>query len=218
VSLNNQKAWDGTQWYTNAFLGVYDWFALGLHCRFIWGCDSKNIVDFYSKHVSGNHLDVGTGTGYFLDKCRFPVHNPRLTLVDLNPHSLDMAQKRMSRYHPAVYCRDVLQPLGIKDSGFDSISITHLLHCLPGDMDSKGVVFQNLKSLLNPGGVLFGCTFIQETSEQRPLASALFWLANRLGFMSNNNDDISGLSRHIEKHFSEYSIEEVGCEALFRAR
>ena len=175
-------------------------------------------MDFYSKHVSGNHLDVGTGTGYFLDKCRFPVESPRLTLVDLNPRSLDMAQIRLARYHPEVYCRDVLRPLGIGDSGFDSMSITHLLHCLPGDMDSKGVVFHNLKPLLNPGGVLFGCTFIQQRSEHKLLASVLSLFANKLGFMSNKNDDVSGLSRQIEKHLSEYSIETVGCEALFWAR
>ncbi|HEY92057.1 MAG TPA: class I SAM-dependent methyltransferase [Dehalococcoidia bacterium] len=218
MTVDNQKAWDGTRWYTNAFLGIYDWFALGLHCRFIWGCDSKTIVDFYSKHVSGNHLDVGTGTGYFLDKCHFPVKSPRLTLVDLNPHSLDISQKRLSRYHPTVYCRDVLRPPGIGASGFDSISITHLLHCLPGDMDSKGIVFQNLKPLLNPGGVLFGCTFIQQTSKYMPLTSVLTRLANKLGFMSNRNDDVSGLSRQIEKYFAEYSLEIVGCEVFFQAR
>ncbi len=218
MSTNSQKAWDGSKWYTNAFLGIYDWFALGLHCRFIWGCNSKNIVDFYSKHVSANHLDVGTGTGYFLDKCRFPAKSPRLTLVDLNPHSLDMAQKRLSRYHPIVYCKDVLRPLNIGDSGFDSISITHLLHCLPGDMDSKGIVFQNLKPLLNPGGVLFGCTFIRKKPKENLLASALFQVANKLGFMSNRNDDVSGLSRQIEKHFTEYSVEIVGCEVLFFTR
>ena len=218
MTVNSQKAWDGTRWYTNAFLRIYDWFALGLHCRFIWGCNSKNIIDFYSKHISGNHLDVGTGTGYFLDKCRFPVENPRLTLVDLNPRSLDMARKRLLRYHPTAYRRDILQPFGIGDSGFDSISITHLLHCLPGYMDNKGIVFQNLKPLLNPGGVLFGCTFIQGVPGEKLVASVLFEVANRLGFMSNRNDDISGLSRQIEKHFTEYSVEITGCEAFFRAR
>ena len=66
MSETPQKAWDGTMWYANPFLGIYDWFALGFTCRFIWGCEAKNIVDLYNKHVSGNHLDIGCGTGYFL--------------------------------------------------------------------------------------------------------------------------------------------------------
>ena len=218
MSTNHQKAWDGSEWYTNAFLGIYDWFVLGLHCRFFWGCSSKRILDLYNQHVSGNHLDIGVGTGYFLDKCRFPVDSPRLALVDLNPHSLDIARKRLARYRPETYRRDVLQSLDIGGPKFDSISITHLLHCLPGDMDSKGAVFPNLKSLLNPGGTLFGCTFLYDTEHRSLRASVMFSLANRMGFMFNKHDDLAGLSRQLENHFAEYSIEISGCEAIFRVK
>lgn len=160
--MNNgiQKAWDGSLWYTNIFLKIYDWFALGFSCRFIWGCKADNITDLYNQHVTGNHLDIGIGTGYFLDRCTFPVDKPQITIVDLNPYALGIAKKRLARYNPEAHIRDVLKPLNIGNRRFDSIGLAHLFHCLPGNIESKGVVFQNIKELLKPGGVVFGSTFL----------------------------------------------------------
>ncbi len=130
--------WSGQALHTKAFLSVYDWFALGVSCRFVWQCPTGNVLKLYDEHISRNHLDIGVGTGYFLDRCRFPIEQPRLVLVDINPDSLAMAQKRLKRYHPRVYRGDILEPLCIDTPGFDSIGLSLLLHCLPGTMDTKG--------------------------------------------------------------------------------
>lgn len=213
-----QTAWDGSIWYTNPFLRIYDWFALGFTCRFIWGCKSENILELYNKHVSGNHLDIGCGTGFFLDKCRFPTENPVITLVDLNPYALEIAKKRLARYRPRIHAGDILQPLEIGNNGFDSIGLTHLLHCLPGDMKSKGIVFTNLKALLSPSGVIYGSTFLANGTRYHRLTRIMFWLTNRIGFMTNKNDDVAGLSELLKQHFAEYDIKIIGCEAVFWAR
>ena len=211
-------AWDGSVWYTNLFLRIYDWFALGFTCRFIWGCKSENIVKLYNEHVSSNHLDLGCGTGFFLDKCTFPTNNPNITLVDLNPYPLNIAKKRLARYKPRIHAADVLKPLDLGNSGFDSIGLTHLLHCLPGDIRSKGIVFDNLKELLTPFGVTFGSTFLTKGTRHNKLTKIMFWLTNRMGFMANMKDDIEGLSELLKLHFSEYDIKMIGCEAVFWAR
>ena len=53
-------------------------------------------------HVGARHLDVGVGTGWFLDHCRWPVESPKITLLDLNENSLAVASKRIRRHAPAT--------------------------------------------------------------------------------------------------------------------
>ncbi|MFC2068422.1 class I SAM-dependent methyltransferase [Chloroflexota bacterium] len=215
-----RNVWAGQALYTPFFLYIYNWFALGLNCRFIWECPTKHVIKLYNQYISGNHLDIGVGTGYFLEKCIFPITKPRLVLVDLNPNSLVLAQKRLVQYQPQVYRRNILEPLNlnIDTLGFDSIGITHILHCLPGNMQTKGIVFQHVKSLLNPGGILFGATLLYKGVKRNPLATYLFWWTNVFGFMTNKQDDLEGLEENLRAHFSESHIEVIGCEALFWAR
>jgi hypothetical protein len=69
-------------------LAIYDALVLGLSCRFVWKCPAPSLLDWYNGHVSANHLDVGVGTGYFLDRCHFPSATPRIVLADLSESSL----------------------------------------------------------------------------------------------------------------------------------
>ncbi len=215
---SSRTPWSGHALYTKAFLAVYDWLALGLHCRLIWQCPPIHVLELYNQHISGNHLDIGVGTGYFLDKCMFPIEHPRLVLFDINPNSLAAAQRRLERYRPQAYRGDILEPLRINAPGFDSIGLSHLLHCLPGTMDTKGAVFQNIVPLLNPGGVVFGTTFLYEGIKRSPFANCMFWWTNRLGFMTNKQDSLEGLAENLDGYFSESHIELRGCAALFWAR
>lgn len=218
MAFSPRRVKAGQALYTRSFLSIYDWFALGLNCRFLWQCPSDRVLRLYNEHVTGNHMDVGVGTGYFLDNCRFPTPNPRLAIVDLNPNSLAVARKRLARYSPEVYRRNVLEPLGISTRRFDSIGLSHVLHCLPGTTESKAVVFEHLKVLLNPGGVLFGTTLLYGDVKRSFMATCIFWLNNLLGIMTNREDDPQGLKHSLEQHFAENHVEVVGCEALFWAR
>jgi SAM-dependent methyltransferase len=203
--------------YSRPLLTVYDWLLLGLHCRYIWRCPSNHMLDLYKRHVSANHLDVGVGTGYFLDHCKFPAANPRLALMDLNPNCLEVCGKRLSRYKPSVYRKNVLEPIDIDTPGFDSIGMMNLLHCLPGNMKSKGAVFNNLKVLLNPNGVIFGSTFLYGGVWRSPLATITLYLTNRLGYMTNMEDDLEGLKAALARHFEHSSVQVIGCVGLFVA-
>lgn len=123
--------------YTKPVLAIYDWLLLGLHCRYVWRCPSHHMLELYNRHVSVNHLDVGVGTGYFLDRCKFPTASPRLALMDLNRNCLEVSGKRLARYKPSVYQRNVLDPINIDTPGFDSIGMMNLLHCLPGNIKEQ---------------------------------------------------------------------------------
>jgi len=45
-------------------LSGYDLWVLGFSNTFVWRCPTRLLLEFYNEHISGNHLDVGVGTGY----------------------------------------------------------------------------------------------------------------------------------------------------------
>jgi hypothetical protein len=144
------------------WLALYDLAVLGLSNSFVWQCASYVLLDFDNQHISDKHLHIGVGTGYFLDRCRFPSTMPKIALFDLNPHSLAQSAKRLRRYNPSCYMGNTLQRIDIGMSGFGSISLNYLLHCLPGNLAGKSIVFEHVKRLLREGGVVFGPTILGE--------------------------------------------------------
>lgn len=140
-------------------------------------------------------------------------------LMDLNPNSLAAASRRIGRHRPALHRADVPRPLpanGIEP--FRSIALTYLLHCLPGPMEEKSVVFDNLAPLLRPDGVVFGATLLSVGVDRSRAARALMRLYNRKGVFSNEADGVDELRAALERRFREVQLEIVGCAALFAAR
>ncbi len=203
--------------YSPLFLAAYDWLALGFNCRFVWQCPSAHMLELYNRFVSPNHLDIGVGTGYFMDHCNFPVTKPRIALMDLNVNSLNFASRRLSRYNPEVYQRNALVPFDIDVPKFDSIAMINLLHCLPGNMDTKATVFENVKAVMNPGAVVFGSTILSNSTRRNPLATLILKVDNRMGILTNLDDTIDDLEENLSRHFSDSSVQVIGYIALFRA-
>ena len=156
--------------------------------------------------------------GISLTTVYFRYSTPASLLVDLNPNSLTIAAKRLARYSPQAYLQNALKPLEIEGPGVDSIAVNHLLHCLPIPMQAKGTVFAHLKTLLNPGGVLFGTTLLYGGVKRSfPATYTYYWL-NLLGIMTNKQDDVEGLKQNLTRYFTESDIEIIGCGALFWGR
>src|SRR4029077_16525791 len=154
----------------------------------------------------------------FLDRCRFPSTAPKIALFDLNPHSLAKSAKRLRRYNPSCYRGNALQRIDIGMSGFYSISLNYLLHCLPGNLASKSIVFENVKPLLRDGGVIFGSTILGEGVRHNPLAKQLMRIYNAKGIFSNLSVRQSDLEAGLKAHFDEHTIHIAGSVALFSAR
>ena len=161
----------GHRVYTSRFLSIYDLIVLGWFSRTAWRCPASVLTSHYDAHVSANHLDVGVGTGYFLDHCTFPTSRPRLAVLDVNPACLAAASQRVSRFQPETHVANVLEPiasqLGRDIAGFDSIAMTYSAQCLLGDMTAKAMVFEHLLALSNPGATDFGTTLL-----------AILWVPN----------------------------------------
>ena len=219
VPQANEDAARGAAAYTPSTLALYDLFVLGFSNSFVWQCPSRKILDFYNEHVSARHLDIGVGTGYFLDKCRFPSSAPTLALFDLNPYSLATAAKRVRRYAPTSHRGNVLSPIDIGLSGFDSIGLNYLLHCLPGTLDYKSrLVFEHVTPLLKNGGVAFGSTILADGAHQTFLAKRLMTFYNAKKIFSNLSDRRQDLEASLHTHFAEHTLRIEGCVALFAGR
>jgi len=215
---SDKEAQAGTALYTSFFLHFYDWSALKFNLPFIWKCPSDNMLALYNEFASSNHLDFGPGTGYFLNKCRFPTPNPRLALMDLNLNCLASASKRLKRYEPETYQCNALEPVSVSVKPFESIALINLLHCLPGTMKSKSVLFDHVKALLNPGGCIFGSTILGKGVHHTLWARLLLKWCNIRGYMTNYEDDYDSLKEGLEEHFQKTSINVIGSVALFSAQ
>jgi hypothetical protein len=202
-------------------LRLYDVGVLGFSCRYIWGCPSSLLLTQYDACAGESHLDVGVGTGYFLDRCRFPTLTPRIELVDLNANTLDHTGLRIARYAPRRHVRNVLEPLRLDVDQVESAGINFLLHCVPGTMSEKAVVFDHVAEYVKPGGTVFGSTILAKLDGQRlptRRARQLMRLYCNKGIFSNSADDFDTLERELEARFSNVEVDVMGAVALFRAK
>jgi hypothetical protein len=218
VPITAEQIEAGQAVYSKSVLASYDLFVLRFSNRFIWRCPSTRLLALYDRHVTSNHLDVGVGTGFFLDRCRFPTSRPRLALMDLNVNCLDVASKRLTRYRPEIHRTNVLDPIRLDASRFDSVGLNYVLHCLPGTIRTKGALFGHLKPLLNPGGVMFGATLLHEGVQRGWAARHLMALYNSKKIFTNNQDDLEGLREVLVENLTGVTLEVVGCAALFSGR
>lgn len=205
----------GHAFYTRRSLAIYDLAILWYFSRLAWKCPAHRVLRHYDEHVSGNHLDIGVGTGYFLDRCTFPTPTPRLALMDPNDACLDAASRRTERYNPVRHRASVLEPFDFGGPGFDSVGLTYLLHCLPGDIRSKSVVFEHIRGVANPGATVFGATLLHDGVDKNWLARKVMTRNNAHGIFSNADDDLDGLRWVLAHHLDQATIEIVGCVALF---
>ncbi|MFM2006157.1 MAG: hypothetical protein RLZZ09_1812 [Pseudomonadota bacterium] len=203
--------------YNRAMLAVYDAYVLGFSNRWVWRCPSARILALYDRHVAGRHLEVGVGTGYFPDHCRFPVAAPAIDLLDIHPDTLTTAGRRLRRYRPREIRANVLEPLPPLAGGYGSIAVNYLLHCLPGPLADKGRrVFGQLTPLLAPDhGCLFGATILGQGVPHNALGRRLMDLYNDKGIFGNRQDSEADLRRLLEEHFAAHELEIHGCVALF---
>ncbi|MET0254744.1 MAG: class I SAM-dependent methyltransferase [Luteibacter sp.] len=216
MTLQENKDYDSQSVYSPMTLAIYDTLVLRISNPAVWRCPTPRILALYDTHVSANHLDVGVGTGWYLDHCRFPAA-PRLALMDLNRNALTSAAKRVERYAPETHVADVLQPVRPVGEPFASIGLTYLLHCLPGDMAGKSRVFDHMLPLLAPGGVVFGATILAEGVQRSGLAVRLMGFYNRKGIFGNAGDSLDDLRGELAKRFARVEVTVVGCVALFVA-
>jgi SAM-dependent methyltransferase len=204
--------------YTKRTLRIYDTLVVRLSNSLVWRCPAQRIRSHYQQHIGPTHLDVGPGTGYYVDHVRFPVDAPSITLLDANPEVLRYAAHRLRRYTPTVHAADALKPIALQPHSFRSAALGYVLHCLPGSLTDKAVLFDHIAPLVEPGGVIFGTTILHGGVRHTRLGRRLLHLYNRKGIFSNLDDDLAGLRHELERRFDHYELDVSGAVALFAAQ
>jgi hypothetical protein len=217
-TISREAAWKGAVGYTKTGLAVYDSLILGFNTPLVWKCPNARLLELYNRHVSGNHLDVGVGSGYFLDRCSFPAAAPRLGLLDLNPLCLAYCARRLKRYRPETHEYNVLEPLPSGIAPFDSVSMTYLLHCMPGTIRTKAAAFENLRAIMTPGAVVFGATVLQGGVPLGWLARRMLASLNEKQIFSNTQDDLDGFRQVLAAQFTTSDVQAVGAVGVFWAK
>jgi len=156
----------GASVYSPTILKLYDFGVLGLSNRFVWQCPTKTVLlPFYKEHLGLKHLDVGVGTGFYIARAGL-TRSHQVSLLDLNENSLQAAAAQVKQAEVRTFMRDVMQPSSEPaDTGYDSISLFYLLHCLPGTMDDKETAIANLKRYMSKDGVLYGATILGDEGD-----------------------------------------------------
>ncbi|MFE2225270.1 class I SAM-dependent methyltransferase [Streptomyces kronopolitis] len=203
--------------YTRQRLAVYDAVVLGLFCSVVWRCPRGDMLRLYRRATGARHLDIGPGTGYFLDRCRFTGPPPEITLLDLSQECLEMSAHRLARYRPRTCRANLLEPLPLPDGAFDSVGMSLVLHTVPGGWAAKGKSFAEVARVLRPGGTLFGSTVLAEGVRMNALIRRLLVEQHRRGNFQNQGDDPDGLARALGEHFTSHRVVVRGNVALFRA-
>ncbi|MBM3544633.1 MAG: class I SAM-dependent methyltransferase [Alphaproteobacteria bacterium] len=202
--------------YTPLNLYFYDLLVHGLSNHLAWRCPTRRLSALYEANLSGNHLEAGVGTGFFLDHTG-EGRIGRLVLLDINRHCLDCAARRLARFNPTLVQANLLAPIATSLAPFDSVSLTYVLHCLPGRMHEKLATLDYLRPLMNEKAVLYGATILGRGITPNLAARRLLALYNAKGVFNNYEDDLESLTAGLRQRFGHVAIETQGCVALFRA-
>lgn len=208
-------SYKGQSGYTPLLLKIYDPWVLGFMARAVWRCPIPPVIERYRRRVGHRHLDVGPGTGYFLDKAA-PSDGTEITLLDPNPNVLAHASRRLAAMHPVTVQADAMKPLPV-DGPFDSAALSYVLHCLRGPQSHKAVAIRNIADVLAPGGVLFGGTVLGLAERHTPQARAVLRAFNWHGDFDNLGDTADGLRRILEESFETVEVDVIGSTANFTA-
>ena len=195
-------------------LSFYDFLLFKIISPYFWGLKTASLIERHTLLCRTKHLEVGVGTGYLLDRASPSLK--QLGLLDLNHNCLQKTQRRLGHYTPTLWRKNILQTLNGVDAKFDSIAINYVMHCVAGTYDRKGIVFGNLKPLLNENGILFGATVLK-TESTGPLAKMLMALFNWLGVFNNKEDTPAAFETSLTRHFRYTSIVYRNSCALFVA-
>ncbi|MFF5106688.1 class I SAM-dependent methyltransferase [Streptomyces sp. NPDC000134] len=199
-------------------LALYDLAVYRVTCPYFWRVPVAHLLSLYERNLAPNHLDLGVGTGYLLDRCQKPGNDQRITLADLNPYSLDYTMSRLARYKPTLQRVNALEPLPFEPDTFGSAAATMLLHCLPGAIPEKaGHVLDHLAACVKPGGHVFGSTILTVDVPVTLQARAALALFNGRGFFHNQRDSLADLRSVLAARFPLFGLRVYGCAAVFEA-
>ncbi len=209
---------DGYKAYNERALSFYDAFVFHGSLPRFWRCPLGTLTGLYTRSLGPRHLELGVGTGYLMEHSRFPVANPKITLVDMNQATLDYTARRMRFFETTKVIGNALEPLPVAPGSHDSAALSLLLHCVPGRLREKGVAIGHAAATVRPGGVVFGSTVLAHGVTVTRGGRWMMKNLNKKGIFHNQDDSLDDLRAVLGQNFTDFELYTRGCVALFRAR
>ena len=232
---------DGSAVYTPFVLRyLYDIWVLWLSNNYVWKCPTTTVqLPLFKSCMGGRHLDIGVGTGYYpAQSLKAGAKCSDITLLDLNPNSLHVAEQRIletvaphekkkkekEERDGDVRVRSVvasaLEPLPLDTSEkFNSISVFYLLHCLAGSPEEKSRLFDVVRPHLAADGVFVGTTILGKDVPVSWLGGMLMDnYNNKKRCFHNFEDSQASFEEGLHRNFEEVESRVVGQVMLFKAR
>jgi len=211
----DDPAYKGQRDYSRLLLNAYDPLVLGPIARFVWRCPTTRLLERYRQRIRSHHLDVGPGTGYFLERSGLPDGSP-VTILDPNPNVLRHVSQRLGQLDITAVEADVLKPLPV-GGPFESAALHLVIHCLPGPLTRKAMAVANVAAVLAPDGVLFGASVLGTSGHHTWLARRFLATFNWQGGFDNLDDTEEGLREILAASFEHVELETVGSAVIFAA-
>lgn len=211
----SDPAYRGQADYRGVLLRLYDPLVLGPISRYVWRAPAGLGIAMYREHIRPNHLDVGPGTGYFIDHADLPAGS-QVTILDPNPNVLRYVTRRLGHLDVTAVEADVLKPLPVAGP-FASAGMNAVLHCLPGPLDRKATAIENIARVLAPDATLFGTTVLGRSARHTRAGRAMLAAFNRRGTFDNLDDTEDGIAEILGRSFEHVTVERLGGLALFTA-
>jgi SAM-dependent methyltransferase len=212
----DDPAYAGQRDYNAFLLRLYDPIVVGFVGKLLWRVPMPALVDRYRERIRPNHLDVGPGTGWFLDRSGLADGSP-VTILDPNPDVLTYVSRRLgSRFEMTSVEADVLKPLPVAGP-FDSAALHMVIHCLPGPAERKQRAVTNVARVLAPDGILFGATVLGLDAPHTRLSRTVLRAFNRQGGFDNLEDSEASLRTMLDAEFEHVEVETVATVAIFAA-
>jgi SAM-dependent methyltransferase len=212
----DDPAYKGQADYSPALLKLYDPIVIRWVAKIVWRVPTGPLVGEYRDSIREPHLDIGPGTGYFIDHSSLP-DGSRVTIVDPNTNVLKHAARRLHRLDVTAVEADVLKPLPL-EGPFESAALSLVIHCLPGPLSRKAKAIENVAAVLSPSGTLFGATVLGRSAPHSWLGQRVLTAFNRRGAFDNLDDTEEGLRSILEASFERVEIQPLGSIAVFNAR
>jgi SAM-dependent methyltransferase len=182
----------------------------------VWRVPEGPILGNYQRNIRDGHLDVGPGTGWFINRSGLG-DGARVTIMDPNPTVLEFASARLGRFDIDVVEADVCKPLPMPGH-YQSAALNLVIHCLPGPQSRKAGAIANVAAVLAPDGVLFGATVLGEAGPHTWLSRRVLHAFNRRGAFDNLDDSETAVREMLEASFRQVDLEIAGSVAIFSAR
>ncbi|KAI4252678.1 MAG: hypothetical protein LQ352_004139 [Teloschistes flavicans] len=204
-------------------LTIYDWWVLGVVSTYAWACSvPQYTLPWFQKNLrKGQHLDIGVGTGYYLAKS--DLTGVQVTLADLNQDALDATRDRLvlegkvKSGETRCILHDITRPLPASCPKFNSMSLYYLLHCMPGPVPAKTVIFSHLKHSLTPDGVISGASILGKDVRHNLFGRLIMTFGNWNGMFDNRGDNAADFDDALREHFDDVETQVRGAIFLWRA-